>query len=213
MGARTLSRSLRGAKRAVVEGSPGPTTMLCRTKTIWRRALKDWPQLLAPVTMTLVIGCGAMAPDGGTPGVNDFLFRVDADIIGSQDAPDVGQLSFLGYVTSAEGPEAIDRVSAVGTGDRGISLVIADVPSCEIRFVTLDGGSAREPIGRCGEGPGEFSMISGLEMRGDTVYAMDPNRQLIQVLTQDGTEVRRFRIQDRLPSVPGRFSWGQMISA
>lgn len=160
----------------------------------------------------LILGCDQDTPHSNGNAMSSMLLRVDVPEVLSTAIGDSGQIRFLRFISDADGVRSVERVSAVGTSDDGTQVLVADIPSCEIRFFRLDGGTTKRSIGRCGEGPGEFSMISGVELRDDTVYAMDPNRQLVQVLTPDGAEVRRFRIPDMLPDVPGRFSWAQMIA-
>lgn len=160
------------------------------------------------------VGLGALAcADAPPPEPNDFLFRAPGVAVESTTAQSAGTIAFLGYATAAQGPDAVDRISAVASTPLPHIVMVADVPTCQIRLIDVTGQASSRSLGRCGEGPAEFSTITGLAWRDDAIYAMDADRQQVQVLSPAGVELRRIRFRDALPEMSGRLVWGGLVDS
>lgn len=162
---------------------------------------------IAGVLMSIIGGGGCA--ERGQPDHEATSFRAGIEI-NPTELTDVGGVEFLRYITDSLGPNAIERISAVAAASDGY-VAVADVASCSVRFVRLDGTRPRPSIGGCGEGPGQFSMVSGMGLRGDTLYAFDPNRQMIQVLDWSGHEIRRITLKQASAGTQSRFGWIGML--
>jgi hypothetical protein len=92
-------------------------------------------------------------------------------------------------------------------------IAIADLATCEIHLVNVHLRTRLETIGGCGEGPGELSFTSGIGVLDDSIFALDANRQQVQVFGPDGEEVRRYRYADLEPPGIGTLEWGTVISS
>lgn len=80
-----------------------------------------------------------------------------------------------------QGPEVFGRISALAVDSLG-RVWVADAQAGEIRVFDRDGGHVRT-VGGPGEGPGEFSSPTGLEMDGrGRVVMVDPGNQRYSVL-------------------------------
>jgi hypothetical protein len=152
----------------------------------------------------ILIGCGG----DGDLGNADFRFRDVGQAAVLSPAGEVGTIRFLSFVTDADGDNATERITAVGATDEDGVIAVADLASCDVALIDVRSAQRIKTVGRCGEGPAEFSFISGLELRNDSLYVFDANRQLLQVIDAAGEEVVRQRFSDWWPGEPGRLVWG-----
>lgn len=98
--------------------------------------------------------------------------------------------------TNGTGPTEFADIWDVARTSDG-KVVVTDAPAEELRVFDAQGNHLRT-MGRRGEGPGEFSQVQGVEVYGDTIYALDPRRGTA-VFTVDGAFVR----QSPYPSLDG----------
>lgn len=93
---------------------------------------------------------------------------------------------------SFSGEDSFGRPWALAVRDDG-SLVVSDITDpCTLTVVDRPSGEVREKLGACGEGPGEFKMITALATDADTLFVYDQGTSYIVILDPAGTEVRRF---------------------
>lgn len=101
---------------------------------------------------------------------------------------------------SLSGPDSFGMPWALTVRDDG-SLVVSDINSpCTLTVIDRPSGLVREKLGGCGEGPGEFKMITALATDADSLFVYDQGSSHIVVLDPAGIEARRF-----LPAGVGAF--------
>ena len=74
------------------------------------------------------------------------------------------------------------------------SLVVADLYACTLTVIERPEGRLRHKLGRCGDGPGEFSMIRTVDAFGDSLFVYDQGHGAVIVLDETGHEARRVRL-------------------
>jgi hypothetical protein len=90
-------------------------------------------------------------------------------------------------------------------------IVVADGGSFELRFYDAR-GTYVSAVGREGEGPGEFRLLSGLEVgEGDSIYVFDRRLQRVSVFGAGGALVRDLRVPPSAAPLEyvGRFADGR----
>ncbi len=86
-----------------------------------------------------------------------------------QPVTSIGPTSILG----GQAPNEFGRASSVALDPAGGAVYVADQLSCEVRAFGLDGVHLRT-MGRCGEGPGEFSpFFYSIAWAGDRLLSLD----------------------------------------
>ncbi|MEW6456711.1 MAG: 6-bladed beta-propeller [Acidobacteriota bacterium] len=79
--------------------------------------------------------------------------------------------------------------------DREKNIWIADSRKFDIKKIDKYGNFLFS-LGRKGQGPGEFLFPSGICIKGDEIYVVDPRRRDLQVFQKDGKYRYSFKIQD-----------------
>ncbi|MDZ4675656.1 MAG: hypothetical protein SGI84_14495 [Gemmatimonadota bacterium] len=92
-----------------------------------------------------------------------------------------------------DGPDGMPVLLAVNGAARvGTTLVVSDPSAQVIRFFDAEGRQVRM-VGRQGNGPGEFQMISWLgACGGDSIYVVDIRQDRVTVLGPEGEFARQF---------------------
>ncbi len=101
--------------------------------------------------------------------------------------------------TATAGPTLFDDIWGVARTPRG-EIIVSDDATQELRMFDSTGKHVRT-FGRSGEGPGEFSQIKHVHVRGDSVIAID---------TQRGAAV--FTLAGKLVRQPQHPSFGAYLS-
>lgn len=107
-----------------------------------------------------------------------------------------------------DGDMAFGAPSAVAALPDG-ALAVGDYFTCSITVIDRPTDEVRTRWGRCGDGPGEFRLIRAMTVHGDSLFVYDQGRQEIIVLSVDGVESRRIRVQPSAGaagSEPGPFT-------
>jgi hypothetical protein len=90
--------------------------------------------------------------------------------------------------TASAGPTLFDDIWGAARTPRG-EIIVSDNATQQLRMFDSTGKHLRS-FGRRGQGPGEFSQIKRVHVRGDSVLALDTNRGTA-VFTLDGKLVRQ----------------------
>ncbi len=99
---------------------------------------------------------------------------------------------FIREYGSLSGEDSFGMPWAAVVRDDG-RLVVSDIfDPCVLTVIDRPSGVVREKMGRCGEGPGEFKMITALATDADSVFVYDQELGVVIVLDPDGIEARRF---------------------
>lgn len=99
-----------------------------------------------------------------------------------QPVTSIGPTSILG----GQAPNEFGRASSVALDPAGRAVYVADQLSCEIRAFGLDGAHLRT-MGRCGEGPGEFSpFFYSIAWAGDRLLSFDLGAGRIGEISAEG---------------------------
>lgn len=129
------------------------------------------PKSLVPWLVLVAGACRIAGPSGEPPHIDDLrvLSAAEAFRIGSLEDPDAG----------------FSRIGAVHLTSTG-EVIVLDAAALEFRVFDADDGRFLRTIGRPGEGPGEFSDISGTGMLGDTLWVTDTRSRRITWFGPDG---------------------------
>ncbi len=154
-------------------------------------------------------GCRAATDSDGVDA--DLTLVVDGAAVRAADAAETGAITFLGYLTAEQGDRATERITAL-SGTAGGDVVIGDLPSCQVLLIHLAASMDARRVGRCGDGPGEFSFVAGAGVAGDTVIGYDAARRQVLAFDSGGTEVKRISLLPLLPEQFGVFEWNGLWS-
>ena len=168
------------------------TTATAHSCTYWRAGAKAaWVAL----SLAALSGCDGQ----GTPNrtlADAVSTTVDTlggvvRIVNAGNAPEwtlrlvtsIGPSEVLG---SGQAPNEFGRASSVALDPTGEAVYVADQLNCEIRVFGLDGAHLRT-IGRCGEGPGEFSpFFYSIAWVGDRLLSFDLGAGRIGEISAEG---------------------------
>ncbi len=141
------------------------------------------PNRLAPCLLLLLplAACGSPAP-AAVRWVGDTLLVGDTVVVTTRAGSVAGGDSVLdlGPVRTVWQSDSLGRVGFMARFADG-TLAVAE----RDRIHLVTGGQART-IGRHGDGPGEFRVISGLMLAGDTLVAWDAGQRRLSWLGRDG---------------------------
>lgn len=102
-------------------------------------------------------------------------------------------LEFVGSRGTAAGIHAFGMIGPVAVSQRGI-LAAFDYSSCRVFLWSLSESKALAPIGRCGDGPGEFRQVTAMTFVGDTLVTYASQTQWLQFVSDQGIEYRRLTL-------------------
>jgi hypothetical protein len=111
----------------------------------------------------------------------------------SEEAHDVTtefRLHQVRQIGEFDGPLSFGIITALAAHPNGV-LAVADWSSCDIALIELAHGKLIRRFGRCGNGPGEFSMIRSLSLSADSLLVLDAQSSRVQILDYYGNEGRR----------------------
>ena len=97
-------------------------------------------------------------------------------------------------IGAVDGPEALSRVGDLVTSIDGRLLFVAQPQEYGVRVLDARTGALIRTIGRRGGGPGEFSRVGALSVRGDSLFAEDAFAQRMVVLSAEGEDLGTFQI-------------------
>ena len=155
--------------------------------------MRDLHSVMLPLRLTGVfLICAALAACNDTP-PNPDLFAGFSRVRVESPSPDSSLVAVLiREYGSMSGEDSFGMPWALAVRDDG-SLVVSDITDpCTLTVVDRPSGVVREKLGVCGEGPGEFKMITALATDADTLFVYDRGTSYIVVLDPAGTEVRRY---------------------
>lgn len=113
--------------------------------------------------------------------VRQHLAIVLALLPGSLEAQE--RLFATDSVGSTAGDDAFGRIVHVALSPEG-SLAVAQFGLREVWV--FDAGGRKQIVGRPGEGPGEFGLVSAVAWRSDTLVVIDGSRQRVSLMAGDG---------------------------
>lgn len=93
-----------------------------------------------------------------------------------------------------EGSAAFGTISAIAAHPNGL-LAVGEWTSCRITLIDRASGAVLRRIGRCGQGPGEFTRIQILALSQDSILVVEPMAMHVQVLDFFGHEGRRLQLR------------------
>jgi 6-bladed beta-propeller len=142
------------------------------------------------LSLALVLASAARLPAQGR-GSNDTVYIRGATPPAWGAAVTLTPLFSIGKV---DGPPeyAFGSIGAIAI-DRSNRFYLFDENDRQIRLYDASGKFVR-PIGRRGEGPGEYRVVAGMDVVDDTVLAIyDPGSAAVHLLQPDGKYVRSIR--------------------
>lgn len=165
-----------------------------------------------PVLMLLLAAIGGCRAPANSEGVDtDLTLGAEGSAVRAADATETGTFTFLGYLTAEQGDRATERITALSATDEG-DVAIADLSSCQVLLGHLATTVNSRRVGHCGDGPGEFSFVSGAGAIGDTVIGYDATRRQVLAFDSAGVEVKRVGLLSLLPEQFGAFEWNALWS-
>lgn len=97
-------------------------------------------------------------------------------------------------IGAIDGPDALSRVGDIVPSVDGRLIFVAQPQEHGIRVLDARTGARVRTIGRQGGGPGEFSRVGSLSIRGDSLFAEDLFARRIVVLSDEGEDLGTFKI-------------------
>jgi len=143
--------------------------------------------------LTLLVATAATACD--SPDRSPYLFR-DAGRLEEHQAADSGKvgLELVRTWGAAVGSASFSAIGPVAISEGGV-LAAYDTRACEIALFDLTSSQFLGRIGRCGEGPGDFSRVSGIGFGGaGTIVVYDGPARRLHFLSATGEELRRIPV-------------------
>jgi hypothetical protein len=159
--------------------------------------------VLAVVVAAATSSCGR--EDGDRYGPDQVRLKVSPSVkdVASPEAERYGAVDFLRFV-NGDGPDgALERPTYVGYDSSSRSIVVAELSSCEIKFLDWKDGIISRKVGGCGEGPGELGFALGVDVSSDTIFVLEANTGFWKKLKSGEGEYGRYRLQDSVADFPG----------
>lgn len=97
-------------------------------------------------------------------------------------------------IGAVDGPDALSQVGDIVPSADGRLLFVVQPQEYGIRVLDARTGTLMRTIGRQGGGPGEFSRVGSLSIRGDSLFAEDAYAQRIVVLSEEGDDLGTFKV-------------------
>lgn len=117
-------------------------------------------------------------------------FAINLPLSAQTAATEVWSLREELRIGAIDGPQALSQIGTIVLSESGRYLYVSQPQERSIKIFDSASGAFLRAVGRSGSGPGEFSLVSTIGTKQDTLFAIDSHQQHLVLFSGTGEHIR-----------------------